>query len=133
MCTKRFGASAFAPQRCVAFVRHRKSVFTSQVFVVSLDICCGVVMVASRALCVLAAAAVQGLLAGASRDGQTDYVINVKAPQEEDGDVFLALDGVMRGAESASSAANAEFAEGKRRMLEAERAELRRIVRASGQ
>ena len=104
-----------------------------EVFVVSLDICCGVVMVASRALCVLAAAAVQGLLAGASRDGQADYVINVKAPQEEDGDVFLALDGVMRGAESASSAANAEFAEGKRRMLEAERAELRRIVRASGQ
>ena len=39
---------------------------------------------------------------------------------------------VMRGAESAASAANAEFAEGKRRMLDAERAELRRLVRASG-
>ena len=94
-------------------------------------ICC-FVMVASRLFCVLAAAACQSLLTSAARDGQTDYVINVKAPQEEDGDVFMALDGVMRDAESARSAANAEFAEGKRRMLEAERAELRRLVRASG-
>lgn len=89
-------------------------------------------MFASRALCLFAAATLQGSLAESSRDGQADYVINVKPPQEEDGDIFLALDGVMRDAESARSAANAEFAEGKRRMLEAERAELRRIVRASG-
>jgi hypothetical protein len=88
-------------------------------------------MVASRAFCAFAAAACQMLLAGAVQDGQTDYIINVKPPQEEDGDVFMALDGVMRDAESARSTANAEFAEGKRRMLEAERAELRRIVRAS--
>jgi hypothetical protein len=106
-------------------------IFVSQVFAAS-PATCYVVMVASRSFCVLAAAACQSLLASAARDGQTDYVINVKPPQEEDGDVFMALDGVMRDAESARSAANAEFAEGKRRMLEAERAELRRIVRASG-
>ena len=89
------------------------------------------VMMSSRAFRALAVAACQGFLASAVGDGQTDYVINVKPPQEEDGDVVLALDGVMRSAESAASAANAEFAEGKRRMLEAERAELRRLVRAS--
>ena len=103
----------------------------SQVFAASLAICY-VVMVASRAFCVLAAAACQSLLASVARDGPADYIINVKPPQEEDGDVFMALDGVMRDAESARSAANDEFAEGKRRMLEAERAELRRIVHASG-
>lgn len=92
---------------------------------------CEIAMVASCAFRVLALAACQGVLASAVGDGQSDYVINVKPPQEEDGDVFLALDGVMRGAESARSAADAEFAEGKRRMLEAERAELRRLVRAS--
>ena len=89
-------------------------------------------MVASRVFRVFSFVACQGLLAGALGDGQSDYVFNVKPPQEEDGDVFLALDTVMRAAESASSAANAEFAEGKRRMLEAERAELRRLVAASG-
>ena len=88
-------------------------------------------MAASRAFGLFALAACQGLMASAAGDAQADYVINVKPPREEDGDVFFALNGVMRAAESASSAANAEFAEGKRRMLEAERADLRRLVRAS--
>ena len=88
-------------------------------------------MIAFRAFRVLALIACEGLMSNAAGDSQSEYVINVKAPQEEDGDVFLALDGVLRGAEAASAAANAEFAEGKRRMLEAERAELRRLVRAS--
>ena len=88
-------------------------------------------MIAVRAFRAFALLACESLLATAAGDGQSDYVINVKAPQEEDGDVFLALDGVLRGAEAASAAANADFAEGKRRMLEAERAELRRLVRAS--
>ena len=91
-----------------------------------------IIMFVSRVFTVLALAACQGLMASAAGDSSSDYVINVKPPQEEDGDVFMALDGVMRGAESAASAANAEFTEGKRRMLEAERAELRRLVRASG-
>ena len=88
-------------------------------------------MSAFRALRVLAILACESLMSSAAGDSQSEYVINVKAPQEEDGDVFLALDGVLRGAEAASAAANADVAEGKRRMLEAERAELRRLVRAS--
>ena len=88
-------------------------------------------MVASRAFRAFALVVCQGLFTSALGDGQSDYTINVKPPQEEDGDVFLALDGVLRDAEAASAAANADFTEGKRRMLEAERAELRRLVRAS--
>ena len=88
-------------------------------------------MSAFRAFRVLAIIACESLMSSAAGDSQSEYVINVKAPQEEDGDVFLALDGVLRGAEAASAATNADFAEGKRRMLEAERAELRRLVRSS--
>ena len=65
---------------------------------------CDFGMAASRAFGVLVLAACRGLTAIATADVQSDYVINVKPPQEEDGDVFLALDGVMRGVESAASA-----------------------------
>ena len=62
-------------------------------------------------------------------DSHSSYVINVKPPREDDAVVMSQLDQVTRETRAAQEAANEAFAEGKRKMLDAEKAELRRIVR----
>lgn len=99
--------------------------------VVAKCLACAIAMVSLPMLSLLSvvAASKEGRLAQAQ--AHNGFVIKVKAPKEVDAEVLASLDGLMRSAQGERSAADAEFAASKSKMLVAERAEVQRIVRAS--
>jgi len=68
-------------------------------------------------------------VSGASAAAPEQFVFDIAPPQEDEHDSLAAIDGVLSAEKARQGAVNAAFSDGKVRMLEAEKTEIRRSSR----